>query len=123
MEVEEAEIKLGDISQPLLYLQPSPSTDNLFHTAASNDDHPKHSPPGGTPPSNNSNHLTYIDFLDGNNNNQSEDVRYSNLMGGAMLQNTFNKATITTSVRKESSTNSAGGVQGVEARNEEEEEE
>ena len=50
MEVEEAEIKLGDISQPLLHLQPSNSSDNLFHTAAN--DEVKHSAPGGTPPSN-----------------------------------------------------------------------
>ena len=49
MEVEEAEIKLGDISQPLLHLQPSNSSDNLFHTAAN--DEVKRSPPGGTPPS------------------------------------------------------------------------
>ena len=53
-----------------------------------------------------------LDFLDGT------DVRYSNLIGGGMLSNTFNKTPA--SIRKESSTNSNGaGTQAVETRNDE----
>lgn len=102
MEVEEAEIKQGDISQPLELLKPS-SIDNTNLFLSANHEEVKHSPPTDTQKRNEKSFSCFLDFLEGNN---SSEIRYTNMMATAGFSNTFNKPT--TSMRKESSANSNG---------------